>query len=127
MNKKENFINFVFIPTVFVLGFIFSLINTYSISKIKVNPLSNNNKDKNINIDVKEVETQKNMFHIYNLIKNGAMQFLLAEYKYLVVFLILFGSIIISVIGMSTKEWDLAVFSLICFFLEQLDLLSVGS
>jgi Na+/H+-translocating membrane pyrophosphatase len=116
MSEKQSLINYVFIPTVFLLGFLFSVINTYSISKVKVNPLINNDKNKKINLDNKEIEIKKNMFHIYKLIKDGAMQFLLAEYKYLVVFLILFGFVIVSVIGLSVKEWDLAILSLICFF-----------
>jgi len=64
-----------------------------------------------------EYEMRVKIVKIYRLIMEGAQQFLWAEYKYLGIFLILFGLILLIVIGLTTGKWDNAGFTLMCFFL----------
>jgi len=119
-NDQKNIIYVVAIPIICFMGFITASFNAFLISKIKVIPSEKKEftiENREIRELDKEFELRKKIFKIYKLIMDGAQQFLWAEYKYLGIFLIFFGLILISVIGLSTTKWDNAGFTFVCFIL----------
>jgi len=116
---KENIALVVAIPVVCLLGFVTSSYNAFLISKIKVNPDNENETNQELlkNVTKEEYKMRMKVVKIYKLIMEGAQQFLWAEYKYLGIFLILFGLVLVIVIGSTTGKWDNAGFTLMCFFL----------
>jgi len=118
--EKKNIVSIIAIPLVCLLGFATAGYNAFSISKIKVDP--DDEKETNEELEAKklskkEYKVRLKIIKIYKLIMEGAQQFLWAEYKYLGIFLIFFGLILVIVIGLSTGKWDNAGFTLMCFFL----------
>merc|ERR1711976_479399 len=120
LSNQKNIAYVIAIPIVCLMGFVTASFNAFLISKIEVLPVEKNSnrvEGQGVREFNKELEVRKKVVKIYKLIMDGAQQFLWAEYKYLGIFLIFFGLLLVSVIGLSTAKWDNAGFTLTCFIL----------